>query len=76
METLDYICQQVGHLQVVKSIPSDVEKQERDRLVNRAMDVRSACILYLAAQLRRDESWLGIVGMLLDVRFDQINSVC
>jgi hypothetical protein len=63
MKTLDYICQQFGHLKVVKSIPSDIEQSDRARLANRAMDVRSACILYLAAQLKHDATWLGIIGI-------------
>jgi len=52
-------------LKIAKSIPSDIEQQDRGRLANRAMDVRSACVLYLAAQLQHDAIWLGIVGMLL-----------
>jgi hypothetical protein len=65
LETFDYICRQLGHLKIVKSIPSDIEQLDRDRLANRAMDVRSACVLYLAAQLQHDATWLGIVGMPL-----------
>jgi hypothetical protein len=62
---MDYICQQFGHLKIVKSVPSDIRQDDRIRLANRAMDVRSACILYLAAQLKHDKAWLGIIGNIL-----------
>ena len=73
-DTLDYMSQQLGHLKIVKSIPSDIDKEDRDRLANRAMDVRSACLLYLAVQLRHDATWLGTVGMSLLNAFVGFNS--
>lgn len=62
---MDYICQQFGHLKLVKSVPSEIQQDDRIRLANRAMDVRSACIFYLAVQLKHDKAWLGIVGNIL-----------
>jgi hypothetical protein len=59
---MDYICQQFGYLKIVKSVPLDIRQDDRIRLANRAKDVRSACIFYLAAQLKHDEAWLGMVG--------------
>ena len=62
LQRLDYICQQFSHLKIVKSIPLDIGQEDRVRLANRAMDVRSACILYLAAQFKHDKTWLGTIG--------------
>jgi hypothetical protein len=69
LQSMDYICQQFGHLKIVKSVPSDIRQDDRIRLANRAMDVRSACIVYLAAQLKHDKAWLGIVGKILMANF-------
>jgi len=46
----------------VKAVPADLEQHVQTRLTNRAMDVRSACILYLAAQIKHDKFWLGMIG--------------
>ena len=59
---MEYICQQFGHLKIVKAVPADLEQHVQIRLTNRAMDVRSACILYLAAQIKHDKVWLGTIG--------------
>ena len=48
----------------MKSVP-DLGQDDGIRLTNRAMDVRSACILYLAAQLKHDKTWLGTIGRIL-----------
>ena len=62
VQTLEYICQQFGHLKIVKAVPRDIEQDVWTRLTNRATDVRSACILYLAAQIKHDKVWLGMIG--------------
>jgi len=65
LQTLEYICQQFGHLKVVKSVPPHIGQDVQTRLMNRAMDVRSACILYLAAHIKHDKIWLGTIGNIL-----------
>jgi len=59
-KSLDYICHQVGQLDVVDSIPPDVE--QLDAVVNRAIDVRSAAMRYLASQIHHDATKLGTTG--------------
>jgi hypothetical protein len=51
----------VGQLDVVETLPADV--QRRDAIVNRAMDVRSACMMYLGAHLNHEANRLGLIGM-------------
>lgn len=57
---LDFMCQQLEQLRVVGSIPEDLE--QHDILVNRALDVRSACMRYLAANIHHDTTFLGTTG--------------
>ena len=59
-ETLDHICQQLQHLAILNSLPEDLE--QREFVINRALDVRSACMLYLAANIRHQSTVLGIPG--------------
>jgi len=60
-KTLDFMCQQLEQLKVVDSLlPDDIEKGES--AINRAMDIRSACMRYLAVNIRHDTTPLGIVG--------------
>lgn len=42
---LECMCQQLGRLDVVNKIPDNLD---RDYVINRAMDVRSASMWYLA----------------------------
>jgi hypothetical protein len=75
MDTLDYISQQLGRLKIVKRLPADIEAKDREHLTNRAVDVRSACIIYISAQLKHDEIWLEVVGKVVKTFFtgdDQI----
>lgn len=60
MKSLDYICHQVGQLEVVNGIPPDLE--QLDVVINRAIDVRSAAMRYLASQIRHDTNRLGTAG--------------
>ena len=60
-KNLDYIHQQLTDLNVVESVPN------RYVLVNRALDVRSSSMLYLAAQLKHDGNRLGLPGMTLSL---------
>jgi len=55
--------QQWEQLQVVQSLPADIEQAEM--VLNRAMDVRSASLMYLAVHIRHDSTPLGSLGMKL-----------
>ena len=57
-ETLDYMCHQLQQLEVVQRLPDDVGDYEL--IVNRAVDVRSACMLYIAHQILDDRFFLGM----------------
>jgi hypothetical protein len=54
---------QVGQLDVVDAIPLDIKS--RDSIINRAMDVRSACMMYLGVHLKHEANRLGLMGMFL-----------
>lgn len=57
--TLEYICQQLGRLNIVKIILNDFGRSD---VTNRAMDIRSASMWYLPAQIRHDTTRLGTLG--------------
>src|SRR5271169_5377492 len=57
---LEYLCQQFAHLELVNVLPDDLE--QRDFVVNRALDVRSASMMYLAVSIRHDATPLGTPG--------------
>jgi hypothetical protein len=59
-KTLDYLSHQFAHLELVNILPGDLE--QREFLVNRALDVRSASMMYLAVRIRHDATPLGILG--------------
>ena len=61
LKSLDYICHQVGQLEVVDVIPPDLE--QLDVVINRAIDVRSAAMRYLAYQIQHDTNRLGTAGI-------------
>jgi hypothetical protein len=61
-KALEYIRNVVGQLDVDETLPSEVER--RDLIVNSAMDVRSACMVYLGTQLHHQATRLGLVGNL------------
>ena len=52
--------QQLEQLAILDVLPEDLE--QRDFVINRAMDVRSACMLYLAICIRHDSTSFGIPG--------------
>lgn len=62
MQTLDYLCQQLGELDVTTVLPNDV--QQRDIVINRAIDVRTACMRYLTSHIRHDATHLGLLGYI------------
>lgn len=54
------MCQQLEQFKVIDNIPENLE--QRDSLLNRALDVRSACMQYLAANIRHNATFLGTTG--------------
>jgi hypothetical protein len=61
---LDYLFQLFSHLKIVKVLPEDLE--QRDFVVNRALDVRSASMIYLAVMIRHDSTPFGTPGITPD----------
>ena len=59
------MCQQLEQLKVIDSVPKDLE--QRDILINRALDVRSACMQYLAVNIRHDATRFGTPGIFPEV---------
>ena len=60
--TLDYLCQQLGELEVSNILPDDIE--QREVVINRAIDVRTACMRDLGSHIRHDTTHIGIIGNL------------
>jgi hypothetical protein len=56
------MCQQLEQLDILDSLPDDFA--QRESLVNRAMDIRSAFMLYLAAHIQHAVSPFGRIGTL------------
>jgi hypothetical protein len=66
---LDFMVQQLDRLTIVESMPEDVDSA---MVVNRALDVRSACLVYLALNIRHEATPLGTVG-IMNQEFDLIH---
>jgi len=60
MRSLDLLCQQIGELEV--HLPQDIDHQ--DMVINRAMDVRSASMVFLSSQIKHDSTLFGTVGTI------------
>jgi hypothetical protein len=58
---LEYISQQLGQVEIIKQLP-DIQNVQTDALVNRAMDVVSAALLFLAVHIRHESGRFGIIG--------------
>ena len=69
---MDYLCQQLGELDVTTILPGDVER--REVVINRATDVRTACMRYLASHIRHDAIPMGTIGYLSQLRSSLIDS--
>ena len=54
---MDHLSQQFAHLELVNILPEELE--QREFVVNRALDVRSASMKHLAVSLRHDSTPLG-----------------
>jgi hypothetical protein len=61
-KALEDIRNLVGQLDVVETIPTTIE--HRQSIINRAMDVRSACMSYFGAQLNHQANRLRLFGTL------------
>ena len=59
---MEYLSQQFAHLEMINVLPDDLE--QRDFVVNRALDVRSASMTYLAVRICRDSVPLGTPGTM------------
>jgi hypothetical protein len=58
---LDHLSQQFAHLELVNILPEELE--QREFVINRALDVRSASMMHLAVSLRHDSTPLGTPGI-------------
>lgn len=59
---LDFMSQQLELLEILNILPDDLEQPHI--VVNRALDVRSACMVYLAVGIRYDETPFGSLGTI------------
>lgn len=57
---LEYLYQQSEQLAIVEVLPDDIEQTET--LTNRALDVRTASMVFLAAHICHDKTPLGTLG--------------
>jgi hypothetical protein len=60
-KTLDYIYRQLGQLTGIQSLPDSVVPPQA--LINRATDVKSAVLVYVAVHIRYEGIRCGIIGM-------------
>jgi hypothetical protein len=63
LKTLNYIQWQLGHLNVINDLP-DTDVQ-RATLINRATDVKSAMLTYIAVHICHEGNRLGLAGIVL-----------
>ena len=66
---LQYIYQQLNNMKAVHRLPQDIE--QRESVVNRALDVRSSCMIYIARLISHESTILGMTGTIhcLNLRF-------
>ena len=64
---LEYLCQQFAHLKMMNVLPDDLE--QREFVANRALDVRSASMMYLAFMIRHNATPLGTPGTALLIQY-------
>ena len=59
---VEYICRQLTQLKIVEDLPdADVPTET---LVNRATDVLSASIIYLAVHIQHEPGQFGVIGRI------------
>jgi len=61
-KTMDYICRQLSRLKVIEGLPD--AKIESETLINRATDVLSGALTYLAVHLSREPGVFGVLGRM------------
>src|SRR5271154_2544257 len=59
-KNVEYICQHLGQLSVIEHLP-DTDDQPK-QLTNRATDVLSAALNYLAVHIRHEPGRFGVFG--------------
>jgi hypothetical protein len=64
-KALDYIYYQLGQLYVIHDLP--VSSVPSEALINRALNVKSAVLTYIATHLSHDCNRLGIGGKSFDL---------
>ena len=60
IKSLDYLCQKIGDLNI--NLPKDLDYHYA--INNRAMDVRSASMLFLSSRIKHDDNFFGTLGIL------------
>lgn len=60
---LDYISRRLEQLKVIAQLPDATVPT--DDLIDRATDVRSASLKYIAAQIRHESQYFGLAGTYL-----------
>jgi hypothetical protein len=60
---LTFISQQLEQLDILELIQGDADLDNYESLFNRAMDVRSASMIYLAVHIHHDATPLGSIGV-------------
>jgi hypothetical protein len=62
MKSLDYLCAAIGDLDI--KLPQ--EFNYRHVVINHAMDVRSASMLFLSSHIKHDRTLFGTAGTIFD----------
>src|SRR5271155_363614 len=65
MKSLDYLCAEIGDLEI--NLPQEFDY--RHVVLNRAMDVRSASMLFLSSHIKHDRTLFGTAGTIFNVVF-------
>jgi hypothetical protein len=66
-KVLDELSHQFSHLVLVKKLPDDLD--QRQFVVNRALDARSAAMVYLAIEIRHISTRFGTAGKEVRLTF-------
>jgi hypothetical protein len=60
---LNGLCQQLEQLDIVRILPGDLN--EYRSVINRAVDIRSAGMVYIACHIQHDQTNFGLIGYFL-----------
>lgn len=58
------MCRQLERLDIIVELPDDIPQHLHDAVINRVLDVRSACMVYLAINIHHFAIPLGTPGKL------------